>query len=549
MPRVIEIPEILSGVDAAAYAWDIGTDALAWSPSLPGPLSSLGMIETGKAWTERTDPEAMTTRASAVFGSTARDEGTGVPYELEYAMRVPGRDGPRLIWVEDVGHWFAGPDRRPARARGLIRVVTGRHESDQRLAIQTRFDSLTGTLNRLRLLDVLESMLADARRYQTSCAFVLIAVENIGAVNEAFGDTTPDDLIAGVAKRLRSRMRAGDALGRFSTTIFGLALANCALADLEVAARRFMDAVHEDPIDTQAGPVGVRVTGAGIVGPRHASSQVEMVARVSETLAEIRRKKRGAFLAFAPSQAREDRRRRYVQLAEELIAALNSRRLELVFQPVCNATTRKVEWHEALARILGEDGIARPIAGHIEAAEKLGLVHLLDRRVLELVIASITARKDAAIAINVSAETTTDDEWRDRLIELLNSNVGVGPRLLVEITETAAPGELAEAEEFVAALHGFGVRVALDDFGAGQTSFRALRALGVDLVKIDGSFVSDLAKSPEDKAFVRAIVGLAREIGFKTVAEKVENQKTAEILAEIGVDYLQGDFCGSAGPL
>jgi diguanylate cyclase (GGDEF)-like protein len=549
MPRVIEIPEILSGVDAAAYAWDIASDALIWSPSLPGPLSSLGTIATGAAWTERTDPEAMTTRASAVFGATARDEGTGVPYELEYAMRVPGRDGPRLIWVEDVGHWFAGPDRRPVRARGLIRVVTGRHESDQRLAIQTRFDSLTGTLNRLRLLDVLESMLADARRYQTSCAFVLIAVENIGAVNEAFGDTTPDDLIAGVAKRLRSRMRAGDALGRFSTTIFGLALANCALPELEVAARRFMDAVHEEPIDTQAGPVGVRVTSAGIVGPRHASSQVEMVARVSETLAEIRRKKRGAFLAFAPSQAREDRRRRYVQLAEELIAALNSRRLELVFQPVCDAKTGKIEWHEALARILGEDGIARPIAGHIEAAEKLGLVHLLDRRVLELIVAAITARKDAAIAINVSAETTTDDEWRDRLIELLNGNVGVGPRLLVEITETAAPGELAEAAEFVSALHGFGVRVALDDFGAGQTSFRSLRALGVDLVKIDGSFVSDLAKSPEDKAFVRAIVGLAREIGFKTVAEKVENQTTAEILAEMGVDYLQGDFCGAAGPL
>jgi diguanylate cyclase (GGDEF)-like protein len=367
---VIDIPGILRGVDAAAYLWTIGDDKLVWSPSLPGALSDLGVIETGKGWSERTDSEAMTTRSSAVLGATARDEGTGVPYEIEYAMRVPSREGSRLVWVEDVGHWFAGDDKRPARARGLIRIVTSRHESDQRLAIQTRFDSLTGTLNRLRLLDVLESMLGDARRYQTSCAFLLIAVENIGAVNEAFGDTTPDDLIAGVAKRLRSRMRAGDALGRFSTTIFGLALANCALPELEVAARRFMDAVHDEPLDTQAGPVGVRVTVAGIVGPRHASSQVEMVARVSETLAEIRRKKRGAFLAFAPSQAREDRRRRYIQLAEELIAALNSRRLELAFQPVVDANTHKIEWYEALARIIGEDGVARPISGHIEAAER-----------------------------------------------------------------------------------------------------------------------------------------------------------------------------------
>lgn len=545
----LDLPQTLHGIDAAAYLWSIADDRLDWSPTLPATLAPLGTIASGAAWTERTDPEAMTTRASAVFGATARDEGSGVPYELEYAVRVPGRDGPRLVWVEDVGHWFVGADSKPSHARGVIRVITGRHDADQRLAIQTRFDSLTGSLNRLKLLDVLDSMLADARRYQTSCALLLVAVENIGAVNEAFGDTTPDDLIAGVAKRLRSRMRAGDALGRFSTTIFGLALANCSLPELSVAARRFMDAVHEEPIETAAGPVGVRVTGAGIVGPRHASSQVEMVARVSETLAEIRRKKRGAFLAFAPSQAREDRRRRYVQLAEELIAALNAHRLELAFQPVVDANTGVMQWYEALARILGEDGTARPISGHIEAAEKLGLVHLLDRRVLDLVIEALKKDPSCQIALNVSAETTTDDEWRERLIEALKANPELGARLLVEITETAAPGDLAEAEDFVAALRGFGVRLAIDDFGAGQTSFRTLRALGVDLVKIDGNFIFDLVQSTEDQAFVRAIVGLAREIGFRTVAEKVEDEKTAALLRQMGVDYLQGDRFGQAQPL
>src|SRR5690606_38858492 len=128
-------------------------------------------------------PDAMTTRGSAILGSTARDEGQGVSYELEYALRVPARSGSKLVWIEDVGHWYAGTDKRPAHARGLIRVVTGRHESDQRLAVQTRFDSLTGTLNRLRLLDVLDVMLADSRRYQTSCGFMLVAVENMGAVD------------------------------------------------------------------------------------------------------------------------------------------------------------------------------------------------------------------------------------------------------------------------------------------------------------------------------------------------------------------------------
>ena len=463
-------------------------------------------------------------------------------------MRIDARDGIRHVWIEDVGHWFAGPDGRPSRARGLVRVVTGRHDADQRLAIQTRFDPQTGTLNRLKLLDVLEVMLADSKRYQTSCAFLLIGVENIGALNEAYGDTTPDELIAGVAKRLRSCMRAGDALGRFSTTTFGLALANCSLTELNIAARRFMDAVHDEPIETSAGPVGVRVTGAGIVGPRHAGSQVEMVARASETLAEARRKRRGAFLAFAPSQARDDRRRRYVQLAEELMAALNAQRVSLVFQPVVSAADGVPVWYEALAR-MGVAGEQTSLSGHIEAAEKLGLVHLLDRRVLDLVMNVLEENPAVTIAVNVSGETTGDPEWRDRLVQLLRGRPEIGARLLVEITETVAPGNLDEALEFVRALREAGVRVAIDDFGAGHTSFRTLRALGVDLVKIDGEFVRNLSKSSEDRAFIRAIVELAREIGFRTVAECVEDADAAKLLTEMGVHYLQGDHFGAPGIL
>jgi len=538
----------LETVDAATYRWDLASDRLETMPTFPAPLRALGGIATGAEWTFRTDGDSMTSRASVVHGSSGRDEGAGVPYDIEYALRVPTRGSDQLVWVEDVGRWHADADGRPSYAQGLIRVVTERHESDQRLASQARFDSLTGTLNRLKLLEVLDGMLADARRYKTSCGFVLLAVENLGAVDDAFGDTTPDELIAAVSKRLRSCMRAGDSLGRFSTTIFGLALANCTLAEIQVAARRFMDAVHEAPIDTGSGLVGVRITGAGIVGPRHAQSQVEMVARVSETLAEVRRKKRGSFLAFAPSQVQESRRRRYVQLAEELIGALNAHRLELAFQPVVSAETSEIQWYEALARIHQDDGSAKPISGHIEAAEKLGLVHLLDRRVLDLAIEALPTAPHP-IAINVSADTTSDDEWRDRLVEVLKLKPELAGRVLIEITETAAPGEMAEAAQFVAILRGAGVRVAIDDFGAGQTSFRTLRALGVDLVKIDGAFVTNLSTSNEDRAFVRAIVGLAKEIGFKTVAEKVENGETAALLRQMGVDFFQGDFFGVASRL
>jgi diguanylate cyclase (GGDEF)-like protein len=539
-----EASAILSAMDAAFYAWAIPADRLTWSPALPRSLSGLGTPATGAAWNAATDPEAMTSRHSAVTGSTGRDEGHGVDYELEYPVRVPGRDGHRLVWIEDIGRWHADADGRPVRAQGLVRVVTGRHEADQRLAIHSRSDPATGTLNRARLLDTLDAMISDARRFQTSCGFVLVAIENIGAL-----DDSPDELIAAVAKRLRASMRSGDALGRFSNATFGLALANCTAPELAVAARRFMDAVHDEPVSTAAGPIGVRVTCAGIVAPRYAGGQVEMVARVSETLAEIRRKRRGGFAAYAPSPERDERRRRNIRLAEDLVAALHEERVFLAFQPVVDAATEQVAWHEALARLRDGDGATHSISAYVDAAEKLGLIHLLDRRVLELVITALQAHPSARVAVNISAETMGDAEWREHLVATFRKRPGIAGRLLVEITETAAPGDLAEAAEFVAALRAAGVRVAIDDFGAGQTSFRALRALGVDLVKIDGDFVTDLAASVEDRAFVRAITTLARDIGFATVAERVEDPATAALLKEMGADYLQGDLFGTPGPL
>lgn len=539
-----EASAILSAMDAAFYAWAIPTDVLIWSPGLPRSLADVGGLATGAAWNAATDSEAMTSRHSAILGSTGRDEGHGVDYELEYPVRVPGRDGPRLVWIEDVGRWHADGDGRPVRACGMVRVVTGRHEADQRLAIHSRSDPATGTLNRARLLDTLEAMISDARRFQTSCGFLLVAVENVGAL-----DDSPDELIAAVAKRLRVSMRSGDAIGRFSNTTFGLALASCTAQDLAVAARRFMDAVHDEPVPTAAGPIGVRVTCAGIVAPRYAAGQVEMVARVSETLAEVRRKRRGGFAAYAPSPERDEHRRRNIRLAENLVAALHEERVFLAFQPVVDARSEAVEWHEALARLRDRDGATHSISTYVDAAEKLGLIHLLDRRVLELVIAALATHPDARIAVNISAETMGDAEWREHLVATFRKRAGIAGRLLVEITETAAPGDLAEAAEFVAALQAAGVRVAIDDFGAGQTSFRALRALGVDLVKIDGDFIMDLAKSAEDRAFVRAITALARDIGFTTVAERVEDTATAALLKEMGADFLQGDLYGTPGAL
>lgn len=544
------LAKVLRDVGAAVYSWDIESDALSWAPRPPRALDvTPDEAATGALWAALIDADALASPASVILGSTRRDDGGGVPFEIEYALRVPGRDGLRVVWVEDVGIWHGGPDGRPRSVRGLVRVITDRHETDQRLALSSRLDPTTGTLNRMRLLDVLDSAVADAKRFQTFCAFAVLNLENVTETSEIYGHDISDELIAGAAKRLRACMRNGDSLGRFSATSFGLVLANCDMADLNVAALRFLRSIHDEPVKTGAGPVGLRVSGAGVVVPRQARNREEILSRVSETLADLRLHNRGTFAVYNPDYEREAQRRQNAALTEELMTALDAGRIVCAFQPVVTAKTRDLVWHEALGRIRLSDGGLVSVRHHVLAAEKLGLIHLLDRRMLDLVLERLKSEPGQIFALNISAETTVDAEWRGRLERFLAENPNAGKRLIVEITETREIADLEGALDFVAAMRERGVRIAVDDFGSGHTSFRVLRTLGADLVKIDGSFVTALDTSPDDRAFVRALVALSHDLGFKTVAEYVERPEVADLLAELGVDYLQGDMIGTPGAI
>ncbi|MEP7030828.1 MAG: EAL domain-containing protein, partial [Pseudolabrys sp.] len=148
--------------------------------------------------------------------------------------------------------------------------------------------------------------------------------------------------------------------------------------------------------------------------------------------------------------------------------------------------------------------------------------------------------------VNVSPDSTLDPDWWAGLGALLRANSGVAERLIVEITETAAIQNIDDARGFVARVKDLGCRIAIDDFGAGHTSFRNLRKLGVDIVKIDGAFIQNIMKSSDDRAFVHTLIDLGRRLGLKTVAEWVQDEEAAELLLSFGVDFLQGALIGLA---
>lgn len=208
-----------------------------------------------------------------------------------------------------------------------------------------------------------------------------------------------------------------------------------------------------------------------------------------------------------------DRQAHSLAIAAMVKAALRQGRLFFAFQPIVSAVTGEVDYFECLLRMHDEAGRTIPTAEFITTIEDLGLIGHIDRFVLEQTVQELRAHPGVRLGFNVSGLTAGDRPWLRTLIALLRDRPDLARRLVVEITETAALYDIGESARFVDTLRGAGCRVALDDFGAGHTSLRHLQALAVDTIKIDGSFVRDLANSTENRIFLRHLLGLTKSWG------------------------------------
>jgi diguanylate cyclase (GGDEF)-like protein len=536
---------VLAAIRHVIYDWSIPEDVIRWGDNALDVLGvdSLDRIGSGRAFASLLDPAHPESRHRVVLAARDRDEGDGVSFEVQYPLLPAGGTGGRL-WIEDIGRWYGGPDGRPTRAHGLLRVISERHEREKRLAFLSRYDELTGCFNRSQLLASLGDALERAARNgkEAPIAFLVVAIDNLPVINEAYGFEIGDQIVSAVAQRIRTRLRVADVIGRYTGSRLGLLLRRCGDEEMAIAAARFRSAVHDDVIATETGTVAVTVSIGGVSLPANGTTTQQAMARAQEALDVARQKGAGHFAAYRHSPAQQARRRANAALSTELVAALHERRLELAFQPVVHVRTRAPLFEEALVRI------ARPgttaIGDFAAFAERLGLIRLIDRHVLDLALDTLR-RSKRAISINVSADTVSDGEWKTRLAGAAAAFPGIAERLIVEITETAMIKNLEEASDFVHALRAAGCRVAIDDFGAGFSSFRNLRVLDVDIVKIDGTFIENLASSRDDQVFVRVLVDLAKSFGIMTIAEWVQDEATVEILDGFGVDGIQGRLVGA----
>ena len=536
---------ILASLGQAAFVWDVASDQLVWSEHVTNvfPDIPLERLASGAEFSNLIEPNR-SVRSEALVASPTGHDPDGAPYRLEYGVRAT--TSAPVQWIEETGCWFAGSDGRPVRAHGIIRINNERHARDEQLVRLTQNDPLTGELNRTHLIASLAEIIEEAVRFRTNCAFMLIGIDHLARINDAFGFDVADAVISEVAGRIRVRLRGGDVLGRFSGNKFGVVLKNCTVDDMSVAAERFLAAIRDEVVPTKSGPVSVTASIGAVAVPRYARSADEAINRAQETFDASKNRRAGSFSLWRPNVERDAQRRVNIRVTDEIVTALNDRRITMAFEPVVDARARGAAFYECLVRMEQHDGQVLLAPDIVPVAERLGLIRLVDHRVLELVVAELAASPDVQLSLNISPDTTMDPDWWMSIESLMRAHPGAGERLIVEITETVAIQDVDDVRGFVTRLKNFGSRIAIDDFGAGYTSFRNLRKLGVDIVKIDGAFVQNIARSADDRAFVQTLIDLARRLDIKTVAEWVQDEESASLLRDWGCDYIQGRLIGLA---
>jgi diguanylate cyclase (GGDEF)-like protein len=538
---------ILDSIGEVVYDWDLRSDAINWGPNVAAVLgiANPALIANGRAYAECLSHDSESSRYEAIARSTATDCGKGVPFQICYGL-IPPESRDATIWIEDTGRWFAGSDGRPARAHGLVRVITERYKQERRLAFKSRFDTLTGVLNRASLLEQIGLFYAQAAKKKQSFAALLVAIDNVFLLNRTYGYDIADQVIAGIALRLKTNCRERDLVARYAGNKFALVLENCDTAEMTAAAERLIEIVGEAPFETTAGAVPASLRIGGVVAPRHGRA-VHLLFQHAEEALDLARQPGGARLvAYEPSLAREDARMKALKVSDEIVAALNDGRIVLALQPLIDARTGAPALYEALMRLRRTDGELAFPSSILPTAEKSGLIQMVDHRILELSLKKLVEHRTLRLSVNMSGRTVRDPDFISRLRANLAPFPDLARRLTIEFTETCAIEDIDATVRAIAEIKKCGAQVAMDDFGAGHTSFKNLRRFDFDLVKIDGAFVQNLSRSSDDRFFVKTLVDLARHVGIPVVAEWVEDAETAKILTDWGVEYLQGDFFAPA---
>jgi diguanylate cyclase (GGDEF)-like protein/PAS domain S-box-containing protein len=435
--------------------------------------------------------------------------------------------------------------------RGTARNVTEQHKAALEIERFATHDTLTGLPNRVSLQKVLEAALADGEKGSV----LLLDLDHFKYINDNFGHRAGDQLIIGIGGLLKDVVKDENAqVFRLGGDEFALHLPDALRAEAAQVAERALTGLRHYKFQLgDQGCLSTLTASAGVVSyPFHGNDVASLLANVDIAMYQAKDNGRNRVVLHDhnPDDLRSTHRR--VHWARELREVLDEDRVLLYSQPVVRLADQTLVHHEVLVRIVDRSGNIILPGQFIEVAESLGMAQEIDLRVVTKVLEVLKQPQmrgqKMRYFVNLSRVSLSDQHWVQRFQGMLAAAPVDHEQLVFEITETAAMAEVGVTQEFISQMKKLGCRFALDDFGAGFSSFYFLKRFEVDYLKIDGNFIRGLASDEANRVFVRALCDVARGLDKQVIAEWVENQEVLKILIEMGVQYGQGFVFGHPQP-
>jgi diguanylate cyclase (GGDEF)-like protein len=432
------------------------------------------------------------------------------------------------------------------------RVIDEALEQARKTEAELRYiadhDSLTGLLDRRRFRAELDTYVSFTGRYGGQGAVMIIDIDGLKAINDSLGHHAGDNLIRHVAAIMRERVRTTDIVARLSGDEFAVLMPQSDTAGALQLGEDLRAQVAESAaagLDMEQATISVGITMFG--GERGIGAEA-VLAAADQAMYRAKEEGRNQIALFQdPTEPQRQQLRRQTTSAR-IRDALTQDRLSLHTQPIRSLASGGIERYELLLRMTGENGELLPAASFIEAAERSGMVQELDRWVVAQALGLLAQREQegapVSLHVNLSGASVADLSVLEYIERQLDEGGADPSRCTFEITETAPVHNYEAAAGFADRITEFGCQVAIDDYGAGFGPFHYLKSIPFDLIKIDGSFIRDMPNSDADQLTVQAIVQIARGLGKTTIAEYVQDDVTAQMLREYGVDMAQGYHLG-----
>lgn len=421
-------------------------------------------------------------------------------------------------------------------------------ELNERLRYQASHDALTGLINRFSFEQRFDEMIFGVNAGAQVGALLYIDLDQFKIINDTCGHFAGDQLLAELGSRLKSSIKPGDVLARLGGDEFGILLIDVDAEQAMAVAERARSAIDGFVFSWEQKTFSVSASIGVVMIDQPGVSRRELLANADTACYMAKERGRNRSHLFQDSDRDTVQRKSEMAWAARLRQALAEQRFVLDYQELSYLKpTRNPEGahFELLVRLIDEDGVEVPPGAFIPAAERFGLMPLIDRWVVDMALSHFgrlhpSGTEAGLCAINLSGATVDDESFAEHVIQLLDRHQIPAHKLCFEITETVAVSNVARVVRFMQRLRLRGVRFSLDDFGSGMASFGYLKSLPVDILKIDGSFIRDIESDPADYSIVRAVTDIGHQLGLVVVAEWVGSARTTELLRGIGVDYAQG---------